>query len=454
MILTQSAAAKAWIAIITVSLVLLGFGFSRDTAASLRNAVIELELVAEGPTKQFVDFCQEYEYAALPETPRTDIWTDQVLESLDFIGGDSLATADFKVSTMLWCPFPTMDTTVRDALKQFDRPGKSARLAPHPILFQVMRDAVNDFKSNSNDPGYQPTRLDLIRDPEATDNDYGAARFSALARALSRGSKLKRVTVVEGPAQAVMNGLAAKATLTTTPMASTYPADVALLVDTVEAGGRPSATVALLQSDLPRGVRLVEAKNYNRMPLQYAYFYTRLTHNPGHTSYPGVLHWFSTKPTEAIDLAALRLRQSDISDKPIGEALQKIKADLDLVGNTAELFGFKLPMIGLLLASFVLIPLLAISFVHTWLRGPAFPDAIQDLSPRLRATIGIFCISVLPPLSWIACAIRVEWSHPKIAIAALAIGVAWLLAWMLATRKLWRILSVPAPVPGPARAGD
>lgn len=72
----------------------------------------------------------------------------------------------------------------------------------------------------------------------------------------------------------MLNGLAAGASLTTTPMASAYPADVALLV---EAGGCPSATVALLQSDLPRGVRLVEGMNYNRMPLQHAYFYSRLT---------------------------------------------------------------------------------------------------------------------------------------------------------------------------------
>src|SRR5262249_29595994 len=140
-------AAACWLAIVATCSALLAFGWSEDSSAPLRDALIELKLIREGPTHTFLEHCREFErqrdQGLIPSPQeRRKTW------AVELVGSNPAAPlmdSECKVTGLLWCPFPSKNMTVREALALVNNPNNSSvTLWPHSSFLRSLGAAIKE----------------------------------------------------------------------------------------------------------------------------------------------------------------------------------------------------------------------------------------------------------------------------------------------------------------------
>jgi hypothetical protein len=125
---TRSSGVSFWIAIIAL-LGLYTLGSSDDTASSLRDANIEIKMLAQGATNEFVEFCKG---SLQKEFLQEEIDLEKRFKtSFDTAPRRIRYSPDFKIGLLYSCPFPTQEMSVEDALNMVLEPTPFALIKPH-----------------------------------------------------------------------------------------------------------------------------------------------------------------------------------------------------------------------------------------------------------------------------------------------------------------------------------
>ncbi len=420
---------------------MVAFGLSSDPNTGLRDAVIELELLHEGPARDFVQHCKQFDQQrergliAGPQQSKEE-WA---LEHARLAKDSPAIARDFKINGLLWCPFPSKSMTVREALAIVNDPDNGGvTLWPHSTFFVQLGHALRGGLRQADDRQF--------------------FKFHGLIRNLAAGAKLSHIDVtsdVRAGSHAMFEcGNREVIFDLDTRKAPTSPIQLIIVLQ----AQRGSSVYCFEEKDRPPGVeRLSGIHGGSLSGMHRGYFSHRIKQNGAYSNKAATKFEIRDIPPEqrmpdekgvtwatetiAFDFPAVRRQLREIGALSVADAYSSMLSRIDDAADVVEVFGIKLPIVTSLTVVALALPVLGLLFI-AGLRAhgrAAVPEALQGLP---RAVLGVAVgagLCIAPAVGLYLVSLRIQLSFPQLASMLQPAAVAWaaasLVVLALALRK-------------------
>jgi hypothetical protein len=417
----------AWLSLLAVASGLAALGLNRDSDASLRDAQIEIALLAVGPTKQFIEFCKPI---AEVNGGGREIGKDYSKEGADWArkqlkstaGVDTLTTADFSFSGISWCPFPDGRTKLRDAIKFITEPSSMIYLSVHSELLNRIGAAYANLR-----------RLGL-NSPQTAES---STKFDFLVRSLADGAKINSIALVHDT-EAFNHALFACANGPNNLII--FDTDLTKLPSHLYvifglSGGNHGGRICFGPKDLPPDIPIAGTGQFGMLFAHKVYFARMLQNNNRYSDQAALANQFFEFPATKAKLAKL-------GDTSIEDAASSLTLEVNEGSSSNEVFGLKLPLENYVALSCAgLILLFMVFYWSSLVNGKsALPEAIQDLNPALLTLVSVFGTVIWPTIGIYLASIRLKFVSPELAVVVQYISYAWIFgsvsSWLIGFRRM------------------
>lgn len=427
MVITMNVGSKtavgSWLAIVTIGVSLLSFGLSDDPNNGLRDANVELELLREGPNQTFLDVCRTFEtrrdqgMIITPDQESRSVWAGKLL------AGDqssSWLSPGFEVKGLLWCPYPSKNMTVREALAVVNNPkSTSLTLWPHSSFLRSLGAAIRE-RQNSRD----------VTDGQENHDEF--VKFYGLAADVAGGQRIAQIHVTSDPAIGTHTLFECSDTEavfdpTDTNKAPKFP--VQLIISLT--GG---SVYCFQENDVPPTVeRIFGAGGVQMSGFYTSYFGGRIEKSTNYSNKAASKSGIRDVPKErqvpdaqgvipltewfGFDFPALRSQIKDIGTLTVEDAATILNSKVESSQVELKLFNITLPIRLFMLSILIGLPLLTAVFLSGYrIHGAlALPETIQGL-PNLLITVALVCtVCLIPAIGLLLSANRLQFVLPNIA---------------------------------------
>jgi len=445
-------AVACWLSMMSAAAALLTFGLSNDSDAGLRDTVIELQLLQEGPTHSFVDYCKQFEnlrqrgFFSEPLQSR-EAWALEQMR-MDSNKDSKIVSSNFKMNGLLWCPFPTKGMTVRESLDVVSNLNNSSlTLWPHSTLLSELGRAIKE-NSLESVPSLSP--------------DQKGWRFYSLAKDISEGARIEHIDVTSDRQVGFHGG--AFECVNTDVIFDPYP------------GGLPTSPIQLIfylddnqgtgiyclnANDLPPNVEALYGFSGNRFGgLLGGYFAQRIQQMPGYSNEAatrfeirdvspkkrGIPDEIGITPANEVvdfDFPAIRERLPEIGSLTLDDAYNSLQAKAKEQDEIIDVFGMELTLVPFLIAVVTALPILGLLFLGGLHKhgSSALPEVIQGLPKVVRGFVVLGGVSVLPACGLYFTSCRVTNALPPLVAPLQISAIGWailslgLLVWVYLSRR-------------------
>lgn len=431
-------AASSWLAIVTIGVSLLSFGLSEDPNNDLRDANVELTLLREGPNQTFLEACREFEKRREGQDSK-EVWVKELL------AGDqasSWLSSDFEVKGLLWCPYPSKNMTVREALDLVNDPNSSSlTLWPHSSFIKSLAAAIRE-KQKAHD---------TINSQENHDKFI---KFYSLVADISDGERISKIRVTSDPAAGThtlfqCGDIDVVFDPSDTEELPKYPVQLIILLEN-------GYTYCFQEKDAPPTVERLYGTGGNKMVDFYkSYFRGRIEKTVNYSkktsSKPTIwslskvqdIHNEQPPPLNGwleFNLPTLRAQINDIGTMTVEDASIKINSKVESVQLNLELFGIKLPIQLFMISIVIVLPLLTTVVLSGYrLHGAlALPETLQGL-PNSLLTVALVCtVCLIPAMGLFLTGTKLQFAFPNIAPFFLIAAACWVIGSMMALAFIHR----------------
>lgn len=418
-------AAMCWLALVAAGCSLLAFSCADDPNAGLRDSVIELGLLQEGPTRTFVGVCRDFE-----KTRAQNNYKDWVAKGLGSTKHLPMLSPDFMVNGLLWCPFPPKTTLVREALALVSNvQNSSLTLWPGTEFLNELGRAVRE-RLESNVEGIASSHQQF-------------PKFYGLADAIAAGNRILSIAVTSDRSTGTHTLFQCANTeavfdLGETKEVPSFPVQIIVVLE-------KGAVFCVREGDAPPSVKRIYGAGGDVVHGFYAsYFGKLIDSSTEYSKNSATQSWIRDTPEErqvpnekgiiqrselvAFDFPAIQGQLRDLGSLSIDEAYKGLEYKLASSADTAEVFGVRLPLRAFLLTIAVSIPLLNLLFLAGLrLHGQsALPESLQGLPKPLLGVVVICGVCLLPASGLLLASKRLQFLIPGLAPKFAILAIFWL----------------------------
>jgi hypothetical protein len=407
---------------------LLAFALSKDSAQSIRDAKIEIDLLARGPDRYFARSCKDTLTAARPDhlEELASLAQSNVNRLPGLIGTEELfRDTNVKLSNSLSvrvsysCPFPKRTDKLRDALKLVLGPSPIAMIEPHVFLINYISGYI---------PGNANHRYVESVDSQGAPPLEIKARIMAVAETLATGQLNAFEVVIDDGYSGQTDCTSGEFLFSTVDPDTISLVRIVVNVGAKDRGGRWCIAVPWERRSLFIRLRGSPTSYFHR-----AYFAKIVASDPHYSdirrrNFQSVDEFVSDNDVGGFDFPALNARLFDLGERSLEDITRHLAAELEKVDLTWELLGAKLPIQVFLPAAIAVLAAASITFLYAMRinKGGLLPAPANQLPARVRLFLIWGAFGLLPSTAMFVSGLHLRHAIPDAKLLLVVGSALWL----------------------------